>query len=406
MFKAREYQETLSTQMVDKLQQFGIVYLAAEVRTGKTFTSLMAADKFGAKKVLFLTVKKAIKGIQEDINLYGKVDVEVLSVDSAHKAIGNYDLIIVDEAHGLGSFPKPNRRVKSIKAFSGLLPIILMSGTPHPESLCQLYHQFSISDYSPFKKYKNFYAFAKDYAAIYEMKLNGFAVKQYDRGIERMFNPIVSDYFLTFSQKEADFQCEVKEHVLFVEMHPSTMSTIAKLKEDKVVVGKKHTILADTPVKLMSKVHQMCSGTVIDEDNEYVIFDRTKAKFILKRFKGQKIAIYYKYQSELKMLQEEYGESLTTDVQEFQQTDKIIALQIRAGSTGINLSAADCQVFLNIDFSSKDWIQAKARLQTQKRESVDVYLIFSEGGIERDIFKSLDKKKDYTSRYFKNEYFK
>ena len=150
----------------------------------------------------------------------------------------------------------------------------------------------------------------------------------------------------------------------------------------------------------------MCSGTVIIEGGEAIIFDRSKVKFIKEKFKGKKLAIFYKYTAEYKMLKEEFGDMLTTEIEEFDETDKHIALQIRAGSMGVNLSAADCQVFLNIDFSAKDFLQARARLQTQKRESVDVYILMSEGGIEKDIYRSLQKKEDYTSRYYRKYFHK
>ena len=64
--KLRPYQEKLSTKAVEILNQKKIVYLAMEVRTGKTLTALNTAKLFGATNVLFLTKKKAISSIQWD----------------------------------------------------------------------------------------------------------------------------------------------------------------------------------------------------------------------------------------------------------------------------------------------------------------------------------------------------
>jgi superfamily II DNA or RNA helicase len=58
--KLRQYQIDLSNKGCDILTKFGIVYFAMQVRTGKTLTALNTAELFGAKKVLFLTKKKAI----------------------------------------------------------------------------------------------------------------------------------------------------------------------------------------------------------------------------------------------------------------------------------------------------------------------------------------------------------
>lgn len=398
----RDYQDKIANEAADILRDYGIVYLSMQVRTGKTITGLLAAQRCGATKILFLTVKKAIGGIKKDIDLFPDLNVEILSIDSAHKAKEKYDLVIVDEAHGIGAFPKPNRRAKAIQKVAYNLPIILMSGTPNPESLSQLYHQFWISSSSPWKVESSFYKWARSgYVDIKQKFFNGRPSNDYSNGVRSKIQPTIDKLFISFSQVEAGFKCDVKEHVRIVEMNQDTVEIVKKIKKDKLVYLGNDVILADTAVKMMQKVHQLGSGTVITEAGDRLVIDNTKAAFIYSYFKTGKIAIYYKYTAELQMLKEFYGDTLTEDIEEFNTTDKNIALQIRAGSMGINLSAADCQVFLNIDFSSKDYIQARARLQTQDRESVNVYFIFGNAGIESDIYKLLQKKEDFTARYFK-----
>ena len=62
-------------------------------------------------------------------------------------------------------------------------------------------------------------------------------------------------------------------------------SRINKLKRDLVVEGESEVILADTSVKLMTKVHQMCSGTIKFESGNSMILDLSKAEFIKKKFR-------------------------------------------------------------------------------------------------------------------------
>ena len=57
--KLRDYQTRLSKEAAEILQRKKIVYLAMEVRTGKTITALQTAELFAAKRVLFLTKKKS-----------------------------------------------------------------------------------------------------------------------------------------------------------------------------------------------------------------------------------------------------------------------------------------------------------------------------------------------------------
>ena len=61
MFELRDYQEDMSSEGFKILEQHGFLYIAAEVRTGKTLTSLAICDRMSeVNRVLFLTKKKAI----------------------------------------------------------------------------------------------------------------------------------------------------------------------------------------------------------------------------------------------------------------------------------------------------------------------------------------------------------
>jgi len=60
VMKLRPYQTKISAEAVEILRNKHIVYLAMEVRTGKSLTALNTAQLYGAKRVLFLTKKKAI----------------------------------------------------------------------------------------------------------------------------------------------------------------------------------------------------------------------------------------------------------------------------------------------------------------------------------------------------------
>jgi hypothetical protein len=149
------------------------------------------------------------------------------------------------------------------------------------------------------------------------------------------------------------------------------------------------------------------TGPVIDEKEEGVIFDRSKAYWIKENFKGKKIAIFYKYKAEEVMLHLTFGhDKFTTDPQEFAGSDnKWFLSQIQSGREGINLSTADALIMLNIDFSAVSYWQARARMQNKDREEASkVYWLFAEGGIEEKIYKAVKDKKDYTLSYFKNEY--
>jgi predicted helicase len=69
MVEYRPYQKEIIKRGSEVLREHGFVYLAMEVRTGKTLTSLGIAEEVGAENVLFLTKKKAISSITNDSNM-------------------------------------------------------------------------------------------------------------------------------------------------------------------------------------------------------------------------------------------------------------------------------------------------------------------------------------------------
>jgi|TARA_R100000152_G_C6779367_1_gene210936 hypothetical protein len=407
MIKLRDYQKNIIKKGVDIINKHRFLYLAMEVRTGKTLTSLGICKNLKVNEVLFITKKKAISSIEKDYLLLNpKFKLTVINYESLHKVNQKgWDLVICDEAHSMGAFPKPSGRAKKVKELVGKNNpyVILLSGTPTPESYSQMYHQVYFIPTNPFTSYRSFYKFAHEYVNVIQKKINGLYINDYSRGKQSILD-MMSPFTISFTQKDAGFVVDTKENILEVDIKDSTISLIDKLKKHLVVEGKDEVILADTSVKLMMKVHQLCSGTIKFESGKSMVLDLSKAEFIKKHFKDKKIGIFYKFKEELNAIKEVFGKDICQDLECFNTTDKNIALQIVSGREGISLKEADCLVYYNIDFSATSYWQSRDRMTTKDRLKNNIYWIFSKGGIEKDIYKSVIKKKDYTLKHFKRDF--
>ena len=408
MIKLRDYQEKIVNDGYDKLLRLNMVYLSMEVRTGKTLTALSLADKFTNKKgVLFVTKKKAIASIENDYKLLNAgYEITVINYESLHKVEGDFDIIIVDEAHSVGTYPKPSKRYKDLKVIVNrhvYTKLIFLSGTPSPESYSQLFHQFRLLDrFSPFRDYVNFYKWAKVYVNV-ELKNLGYAkVNDYSGAKKEDIMNVLNKYFISYTQVEAGFNQTVNEHVLEVKMKPITYNLVKRLKKDLLIEGKNEVVLADTSVKLQQKIHQLSSGTIKFESGSSTIIDDSKALFIKKNFEGKKIAIFYIFKEEFNLLKECFP-NFTDSPEEFNESnDKVFLGQIRSSREGVNLSTADALIYYNIEFSALSYIQGKDRMTSKERtKDNDVYFIFAKGGIERHIYSRVSNKLDFTNNYFK-----
>lgn len=407
MKELRQYQTEIAQRANVILQKLKIVYLAMEVRTGKTLTSLETAKLFGAQKVLFLTKKKAIPSIEKDFLDFGYInyfDIVVINNESLHLVKDKIDLIISDEHHRNGAFPKPNTGTKLIKEKYSNVPMIFLSGTPTPESYSQIFHQFWVSNYTPFKEYSNFYKWAKDYVNVTKKYLGYAEVNDYSAAYQDRIKKLTDKYMITFTQAEAGFTTSVKENIIEVDMLPITYKIANQLKKDKCFEGSNDMIIADTGAKLMSKLHQLYSGTCILESGKAIIIDYAKLDAIHEKFSNNKIAIFYKFQAEKDMIQKFYDDNVCFDLETFDTSDKNIALQIVSGREGISLKNAQYLIYLTPDYSATSYWQSRDRLTTLDRTENNVFWIFAKGGIERHIYKAIQGKKNYTLSIFKKDF--
>lgn len=406
MLELRDYQDQISSQAADLLSEYKIAYLAMECRTGKTLTALAAALKYGAKSVLVISKLKALPSIRADYDLMRpSFSMDVVNYESAQKFIGiKYDLVILDEAHSLGAFPKPSKRTKTVRDLCKNTPIIYLSGTPTPESFSQLYHQFWVSSYSPFKIFTTFYKWAKVYVETTQKMVGGHTINDYSRANKDKIDKVAKKYFIDYSQEEAGFDAKIVEHVLSVKMDDWTANAINRLKRDKILSWDDVNILGDTPAKLMSKIHQLSSGSVIDESGTHIITDYSKARFIRDYFRGKKIAIFYVYQTEAELLKKAFPN--WTDIpEEFQNNDDLVFIgQVRSAREGVRLDTANALIFFNLEYSYLSYEQGKNRLSSKERSNPAlIYFIVSDCGIEQDILDAVHGKQDYTFAYFKTK---
>jgi len=407
MIKLRPYQKKIVRDSLPIIMQHGFIYLAMEVRTGKTLTSLSICNKLNATNVLFVTKKKAISSIEDDMHkLEGNFNLTVINYESLHKIShqGIYDVLILDEAHGLGAFPKKNKRCQQIQRIIQIHHprVILLSGTPTPESYSQMYHQVCSIPSNPFSYCKNFYQFAKRFVRVKQRKINSLFINDYSDGTKEILE-VMQPMTISYSQKQAGFKVETNEEILYVDLCKNVQSHIKELSKHKILQGKDEVILADTPVKLMIKTHQLSSGTIKFESGNSSVLCYRKAEYIKDRFRNQKIAIFYKFKAELKALKEVYGDMLCETLDVFNSTPRTIALQIVSGREGISLKNAEALVYYNIDFSATSYWQSRDRMTTKERLYNKIYWIFSKSGIEKEIYKAVIKKKDYTLNHFKKD---
>lgn len=386
----------------------GFCYYTMEQRTGKTFTAFATCEELRLFRVLFIGKKKNINDIKSQAKAFPELTVKVINYESVHTIsdLEQYDVVIIDEAHNLGTYPKPSLRWTKVRLKTQGRRVIFLSGTPTPESWSTIFYQLKLTDGCPFKE-ENFYRWADKYVNVRKMERRGRPVNDYSGAKIKEIQNVISRYQIVVSQAEAGFKTVIEEETLPVRMTAYTKLAYEIMMKNNFIIFKRHdsAVMADEAAALLQKCHQIASGT-LKNLKDYYIMDRSKAQAIKTdaMLKGlNKFAIYYKYIAEGRMLTETFGDLVFTDDMKFNAAERgVFISQVQSGREGVNLSTCDVIYMFNIDFAWLSYSQTKDRVQHKDRTVTPKLIwVFGDCGIEEKIYEQVMKKKNYTTRHFR-----
>ena len=396
--KPYAHQAEIAEQTKIILDKYNIAYLAMEERTGKTLVGLMALED---KNVLIITKKAALKGWKETLEAcpWLKGNFELINYHSAFKCTGKYDAIILDESHAYCSAnPKKNKYGKihnDVAKITKNKPIIFMSATPSAQGYHQLYNQFSLSSYSPFKRFKNFYRFFEKYALKTASGMP-FMIRTSSTRYVKDYTKIAQDckkevehLFITKTRAELNFKQEPQDILHYIYLNVSTKNWYNTLMRDKVLEGNKHTLIADTSMKLRTSLHMMEGGVLKIDDDYLQLPNSEKIDYIKANWGDNKnIAIMYQYIAEGTKLRKSFKHAQI--------------LQGITNAEGVDLSHIKTLIIYSQDFSTSRHTQRRARQANKNRlDNIDVHFLLVKNAMSEQVYKTVSvNKKNYVDKYF------
>ncbi|MCI4435398.1 MAG: DEAD/DEAH box helicase family protein [Ignisphaera sp.] len=380
--KPYNHQIAIAEQATAILKEYMLVYLAMEERTGKTLTAILVAEQVQVERILVITKKKALPGWHETIAAYKpSKHFEVTNYHQVEKLTGSYDLVIIDEAHSyISGYPKTSKMWSSIKAVAANKPIIYLSATPYAQGYQLLYHQFAISSWSPWRKYKNFYQWFAVYGIAKSLYANGRQIPQYNTVKPEVFDT-VSHLFITKTRKELDFEHEPEDIVHYIELLPETKQLYNKLVEERMVKIGDLDLVCDTTMKLRTSLH-MLEGGVAKIDTTYLVLpNNEKVDFILANFgDSPDVVIMYQYIAEETKLKAAFKHATI--------------LQATSYAEGVDLSGYAHLIIYSQDWSTARHSQRRARQANMARKTpIKVHFLLSSKAISEQVYTAVAKNK-------------
>ena len=366
--------------------------LAGEERTGKTLTAVLAAEETPANHVIVVTKAKALKGWEDTLNNYETAkNWTVTTYGKAHKVpVPSNFLLILDESHNyISGFPKPSGTFTKLRPMGYLASGVLhISATPNAQGYSLLFHQFALHRFGPWRKYKNFYAWFKDYGVPKSVMLQGRLTPKYDKTKTDKVLADVQKYFITRTRKSLGF-IEPEDKLHYIELSEPTVQAYNYVVKHRVVEFLAGTLVCDSDSKLRAALH-MLEGGVAKIDDDYVVLKNTeKVDYILEHFGDtEDMVIMYYFKAELLKLQAHFK--------------KAVLLQATSFAEGVDLHKFKHLIIYSQDWSTARHSQRRARQANLNRtdEIIVHFLLVAKGQSEKCYTTVSKNKAEYVDSVF------
>lgn len=387
-------------------------YIVAAPRTGKTRPVLEFFRE--SERVLVLTKKAAIGGWESEarsLNLDDRLgnvgsgwlvtNYEQVKTKGFQAKYGGveWDGLVLDEAHVLGTYPKPNQLVLPVRDLLVKGPRIAVSATPCPETYSQLYHQDKAMRLGLWEE-RSFYKFHKKYGIPDLIKAHGRMIETYKRVKDSVWDTF-RDVCVVVDRKNVmpDF-IEAEDELVSIEA-PEVLEMCEQLMKDQVLKIDDRYVVADTPLGIAQKCQQICNGVVLDDEGEPLRVNTVKRDWINKRFKGVKLAILTTFRAETTF----YGVEGAPEAFLEGFSERFVGNYAKY-SSGVDLSPAESLVFTGCPWSALHFFQGRDRLLNVKRSSqAKVYYPVIKGGVDEMIFNRVaGDKKDFVASCFSSRF--
>jgi len=342
----------------------------------------------------------------------------------------HWDSIVCDESHFIAAAnTKQSDFMSSMTPRSDLR--ICLSGTPMRNTPLDVYGQFRFLE-----------------PAIFGTSFSRF------RSAFAVTNPMYPSAVVSLKNQDTlrqaylmlAFECDPDLHLpeftdtdIPIELGKEAQAIYDKLESEfSAMIGGEEIVVANVLVKLL-KLQQITSGFIsrdkselatVDEDGELapiddsapknLILDSTKRDALVELLNemppNERVVVFCRFRHDLDVIKdaaemsdrpfnELSGRINTLDVWKNSQSEgAVLAVQIQAGSTGIDLTIAQYCVFMSVGHSLSDYLQARARLVRPGQERpVSFYHLIARDTVDVKIRKAFERKEEAIAYIMRGE---
>lgn len=314
-----------------------------------------------------------------------------------------FRLLILDES---SRWKEPStKRFKALKKhLKQFERRFIMSGTPTPQGMADLFAQVGILDLgerleTSMTKFRDKYMHVTDRnrhtGVIYKWGLN--------QGADSIIQNRISD--ICFSLRADDYLQLPKLTNLYhsIPLDKDVKAKYNELKKHMVAEVGTEEITAPTAATLTNKLLQFTSGAIYNEAGEPVPIHDTKLEFLesLLEESSAPTLLFYHFKHSLNRIKERFPEAIElsdNNIEAWRRGEiRLLVGHPQSSGIGLNLQCntgelAQC-VWYDLPYSSENYIQANARVYRQgQTKPVIIHHLMVENSIDEQVVKVLEGK--------------
>jgi SNF2 family DNA or RNA helicase len=337
-----------------------------------------------------------------------KVDIYIINLENVAwlcetPYMNQFDNLVIDESSRFKD--SSTKRFKALKKYlKGFSRRIILTGTPTPQGLPDLWSQIGILDLgtrleTSLTKFRDKYLMPDQMnyhtKVIYSWKLQP--------GADKLIQDKVSD--ICFSLKADDYLQLPKLTALYhtIDVDKQARTQYEQLRKDMVAEIGKEKITAPTAATLANKLLQFTSGAVYNEDGEAQEVHRSKLEFLesIMEESSSPALVFYHFKHSLQRLRLQFPQAVVLDddnIETWRRGEiRMLLAHPQSGGIGLNLqcNAGDTAqtVWFDLPWSSENYIQANARIYRQGQEKpVIIHHLTMSNSIDQHVVKVLEGK--------------
>jgi SNF2 family DNA or RNA helicase len=357
------------TTLLALAQVLGPTLLVGPIRVIETVWAQEALLWAETRHLKFSLVRGTPKQRREA--LQAKADIYLVNPELLGEAIEGRDdwmNLVIDES---SMFKNPSTKRfkllrKNLKRFRRR---IILTGTPAPNSLMDLWSQIFILDMGQ-RLETAFFRFKSRY--FYQVDYQGFKFAAHDGAMERI-TKLISDVVLRLDARDILEPRYPINNPIAVTLPAEARQLYDRMEREAFIrLSEDDTITAANAAAAMMKLRQVASGFVYDDDHKTVPIHDEKLKALdsILGETGSPVIVVYNFQHELAALRDRFPAGVTLDDWDQEQWDRgeipLLFLHPASGGHGLNLQyGSHTMVVFSGSFSYEQMSQTKARIDRQ-----------------------------------------